>query len=75
MAHHNGMMFSTWDRDNDNYGGGVCVDFVCGKGAWWHNDCCASSLNAIYSNRIVYQSGIEWYPVAMKTTTMMIQRK
>ena len=32
----NGMMFTTFDNDNDNWAGGLCA----GKGGWWY---CSSS--------------------------------
>ena len=75
MTYHNGMQFSTLDRDNDNYNGFDCVDW-CGKGAWWHNHCCESSLNAVYANHDVrFPYGIAWNQFLVKTTRMMIKRK
>ena len=40
----NGMMFSTYDRDNDNFGGGRCAGTEGGFG-WWFNHCSSSDLN------------------------------
>ncbi|XP_053407170.1 microfibril-associated glycoprotein 4-like [Mercenaria mercenaria] len=42
---HNGMPFSTKDRDNDNYDDGNCAII---DGGWWYNHCYASKLNAVY---------------------------
>ena len=80
MAYHNGYQFSTWDRDNDNSIWDACVD-TCGKGAWWHNDCCYASLNGVYSQSYsIHQAGIYWntqtpYAEVVKRSQMMIRRK
>ena len=45
LAYHNGMYFSTFDRDNDKY------VYNCArscKGAWWYNACHTSNLNGKY---------------------------
>ena len=34
MANHNGMKFSTQDRDNDKYSKNCAQSY---KGAWWFN--------------------------------------
>ena len=80
VTYHNGNQFSTWDRDNDKYVGD-CVS-MCGKGAWWHKDCCHSSLNGIHSqNYVTDKYGIYWNSIgmgalkaAMKTTEMMVKQ-
>ena len=43
----NGMQFSTWDRDNDNWGNGNCVTHYGGHG-WWYNSCFNCKLNGPY---------------------------
>ncbi|XP_071790837.1 ficolin-3-like [Asterias amurensis] len=60
LEYHNGMMFSTNDKDNDLTGNSNCaVEF---KGAWWYNNCYHSNLNGKY---YPYESddmdGIHWF--------------
>ena len=47
LTYHNGMAFSTKDRDNDENSGNCAVSF---KGAWWYNNCQQSSLNSNYGD-------------------------
>ncbi|XP_033637809.1 ficolin-2-like [Asterias rubens] len=42
---HNGMMFSTKDKQNDNDNVGCATKY---HGAWWYNDCFVSTLNGRY---------------------------
>ena len=45
---HNGMSFTTYDRDNDMYGGGNCAIKGSGDGGgggWWYRDCAHFNLN------------------------------
>lgn len=42
---HNGMQFSTFDRDNDKYDGNCALQDGSG---WWMNRCHAAHLNGKY---------------------------
>ena len=45
-SYHNGMMFTTRDRDNDNWSGNCATGRY--RGGWWYNDCANSNLNGNY---------------------------
>ncbi|KAF7650352.1 hypothetical protein LDENG_00127220 [Lucifuga dentata] len=50
MTIHNGMMFSTYDRDNDNWNPGD-PSKQCAKedgGGWWYNRCHSANPNGRY---------------------------
>lgn len=59
LYYHNGMQFSTRDRDNDK------KDTYCAQsymGAWWYNACLYSGLNGKYGETNEKKgSGIYWY--------------
>uniref|UniRef100_A0A671NKJ0 Fibrinogen-like protein 1 n=1 Tax=Sinocyclocheilus anshuiensis TaxID=1608454 RepID=A0A671NKJ0_9TELE len=61
-ASHQGMKFSTRDRDNDRY------DRSCDqedKGGWWFNRCHSADLNGFYHRgpySAVTDDRIVWYP-------------
>ena len=61
MFYHNGMNFSTLDRDNDLWLDYSCASIV-GKGGWWYNDCFRANLNGVfYDNVTTYQEGgVAW---------------
>lgn len=48
MAFHNGMFFSTFDRDNDRGSPYSCA--LAWLSGWWYNDCHRSNLNGEYGN-------------------------
>lgn len=76
MAFHNGMFFSTFDRDNDVNNNYNCAD---GRlGGWWYNSCHKSNLNGEYGNTD-YSNGINWYHwkgfyYSMKEVRMMARK-
>ncbi|XP_005101289.3 tenascin-R [Aplysia californica] len=60
MAYHNGMAFSTKDRDNDNSSGGSCANSY--NGAWWYNGCHNVNLNGLWGVT-VGAKGLRWHSV------------
>jgi hypothetical protein len=74
---HNGMYFTTKDRDNDNYDITNCALYPL-SGGWWYNGCSYSSLNGKYRPTIVDVAyGVFWGNTFedMKSTKMMIRSK
>ena len=45
MLYHNGMMFTTYDRDNDPSGGNCAIDW---KGGWWYKKCYIVNPTGVY---------------------------
>ncbi|XP_033724946.1 angiopoietin-related protein 7-like [Pecten maximus] len=80
MAPHNGMSFSTFDRDNDESGVHQCAT-LC-KGGWWYNSCYGTNLNgAEYKNDADNVKQLVWkffYPsrkyAGMRKTKMLVKR-
>ncbi|KAL8170082.1 UNVERIFIED_CONTAM: Ryncolin-1 [Gekko kuhli] len=60
FSSHNGMNFSTLDKDNDIHDTGSCA--VSYKGAWWYGVCHSSNLNGLYlkGKHTSYANGINW---------------
>ncbi|KAI0230102.1 Tenascin-R [Lamellibrachia satsuma] len=55
LTWHDGMAFSTMDRDNDVYTGHCAQLFM---GGWWYKQCGLTRLNGVYHSSI---RGISWY--------------
>ncbi|XP_078603955.1 uncharacterized protein LOC144877784 [Branchiostoma floridae x Branchiostoma japonicum] len=75
---HDGMYFSTRDRENDNHSTTHCAQVY--KGAWWYNNCHHACLNGLYLGGVHQSSsdGVNWYPwkgsnYSLKTTEMKIR--
>ena len=58
ISEHNGMPFSTKDRDNDQWGSNCAVSY---RGAWWHKGCYSSNLNGLYRSGLSSNQGVVWY--------------
>ncbi|GFS26797.1 ficolin-1 [Elysia marginata] len=57
LNHHNGMEFSTKDRDNDLRADDNCASKY--HSAWWHNDCHVVNLNGVWASTD-FGRGINW---------------
>ena len=55
LKYHNGMKFTTKDRDNDAHSGGNCA--TINLGAWWYKSCQRSSLNGFYVTKRLSGTG------------------
>nr|XP_046274206.1 fibrinogen gamma chain [Scatophagus argus] len=81
---HNGMQFSTFDKDNDKYDGNCAMQDGSG---WWMNRCHAAHLNGKYyqggrytekdAGEFGYDNGIIWVTwhnrwYSLKETTMKL---
>jgi len=80
MEKQDGMMFSTIDRDNDEFPTSCAEKF---KGAWWYRKCHDSNLNGLYphggENTGGYADHITWvtwlgYYSSPKRTEMKLRR-
>ena len=68
LVHHNGMRFSTKDRDHDTWSTASCA--VDHKGGWWYSACAHSNLNALFSRGSTYPY-IFWDLLPVLTFTEM----
>ena len=59
LGPHNGMQFTTKDRDNDRYSGN-CASSRYRQGGWWYSNCGLSNLNGAYRSGVVGQQGVIW---------------
>ncbi|XP_052870746.1 fibrinogen-like protein A [Anopheles cruzii] len=58
LSYNKNMKFSTYDRDNDDYGPPNCAAYH--EGAWWYLGCSNSNLNGAYKN-IEDVESMFWY--------------
>lgn len=75
FTYHDGMSFSTKDRDNDIDGSNCAQRY---HGAWWYSHCHISNLNGDYGNQ-TFAIGLNWstwkgHFESMTTTEMKIKR-
>ena len=78
LAYHNGMMFTTKDKDNDRSSTRNCAATY--KGAWWYKDCHRSNLNGLYlrGDNTTFGEGVNWkhwrgQQYSLKKTEMKIR--
>ena len=69
--YHNGMEFSTRDRDNDMRGDASCSQTY--KGAHWYNDCSHVNPTGLYKNTGLDSMNIERGFVQVKEMTLKIK--
>lgn len=65
LTYHNGMMFTTKDKDNDIFTQNCAQVYI---GAWWYKACRICNLNGRYS------SYFKWNQHQLQSTKMMIKR-
>ena len=54
MAYHNGMYFTTKDRDNDKWAHNCAIDNYgqnIPNGGWWYNQCKLTQPNVLYNHK------------------------
>ncbi|VDI60366.1 Hypothetical predicted protein [Mytilus galloprovincialis] len=74
FQYHNGMKFSTSDRDNDNAGWNCAI---VQHSSWWNNGCISSNLNGRYgigndTKGVLWRGFKNWW--SLKTSKMMMKR-
>ena len=61
LVYHNGMEFSTNDKDHDEYKDINCAKYF--QSAWWYKSCYWSSLNGRYSQTsqlVAHGHSVQW---------------
>ena len=59
MDYHDDLIFSTYDRDQDNYSSKNCAQEE--TGAWWLDSCRNTNPNGLYNQGITSRKGITWH--------------
>jgi len=63
LSGHNGMMFTSYDRDNDQWTGNNCV--VLTGGGFWYNKCGAAFVNGA-------GGGFSWNAIHLQSTRIWL---
>lgn len=73
LNHHNNLMFSTIDQDNDGYNPGNCASTY--RGGWWYSWCFYAFLNGVYVTPPWGMTWLKWKNVhyQLKHSTMKIR--
>lgn len=61
MTAHSGHRFTTFDQDQDDFGGNCAKRFL---GGFWYHDCHTTNPNGIYRwgpDATLYAIGVIWY--------------
>jgi len=67
FSRHDGMMFTTFDRDNDLWGGNCAV---WSGGGFWHNRCTRASVNTVRGRG----ENFRWYAPGIGNTLLQSSR-
>ncbi|KAH9504353.1 Ficolin-1-A [Bulinus truncatus] len=60
LSEHNGMQFSTPERDNDNHSEKACAQIY--EAGWWYKRCHLANLNGVFNNN-TRGHGVIWFTV------------
>jgi ficolin len=71
-TYHEGMKFSTWDRDNDEWSSNCAVEYT---GAWWYRSCHYSNLNGKYAYSGSVPQNVRWYHFKGNTPLKKVEMK
>ncbi|GFO37312.1 ficolin-1 [Plakobranchus ocellatus] len=71
LRKHNGLKFSTFDRDNDEWSNGECAKEH--QGGWWYHRCDDGNLNGEINGKS--DSGLEWQDFALSNSCSFSEMK
>ncbi|XP_072178687.1 techylectin-5A-like [Diadema setosum] len=67
LGQHSGLLFTSWDQDNDKWESRNCAEVYLGSAWWydhstrWYNYCAVANLNGFNYGHGVHFAGICWY--------------
>ncbi|KAM4525609.1 microfibril-associated glycoprotein 4-like [Odontesthes bonariensis] len=78
LLRHNGMKFSTFDKDQDIWSGNCAKSYL---GGWWYDHCHSANPNGVYrwgADGTLYAVGVEWklwkeHDYSLKAISMKIR--